>query len=138
VAARRTLVPGGKLLKEAHTDDTHGPLEVLRPRGDNGRKRHSAHAEEGLGLEVAEKRHGVGGDVSGGIGVPEPRGDGRYNQTHAGNDGGHPCHGFLLDAVAVGQLGLNTGKRLLCVLVGDSDANDGVQIGNGVGNACSC
>ena len=59
----RSLVPGHGVLKEAHPDDTHGPLEILGPRLNDGRQPNRGEADNGLGLEVGEERQRVGSDV---------------------------------------------------------------------------
>ena len=135
-AAGRTLVPSCQLLKEADANDAHGPLEVLRPCSDDGRKRDSAQANKGLRLEVAKERHGICSDVGSGVGVSQARGDCRCNKTQARDDGGDPCDGLLIDRVAVGQFGFDTGKLLVGGLVLDLDAHEQIQVGDGVGDSC--
>lgn len=134
-SSRSALVPSGHLLQELNADYAHGPLEVLRPGSDNGRKRDSAHADEGLRLEVAEERHGVGGNVGSGIGVTESRGYGRCNQSQAGYYSGNPCDSLLVDGAPVGQLGFNTGLELVGRRVPDPNAHEEVQVRDGVGNS---
>lgn len=76
-ASRRALIPGADGLQEAHTDDTHTPLEVLRPRFDNRRHMDRHHAEQGLRLHEAEERQGIGRHVSSGVGMSETGCNGR-------------------------------------------------------------
>ena len=53
-SASGTLVPCCHILEELNADDTHGPLEVLGPGGDDGRKRDGAKTDESLCLEITE------------------------------------------------------------------------------------
>ena len=54
-SAGSTLVPCCHVLEKLDADNTHGPLEVLGPGGDDGGKRNSAETDEGLCLEVTEQ-----------------------------------------------------------------------------------
>lgn len=130
-----TLVPGSHSLQETNTDDTHAPLEVLGPCSNDRRERYGAHAKESLGLEVAEERHGVGSDVGSRVRVTQSRGDGGYCETQTGDDSGNPGHSLLIDGVAVGQLSLDAANLHAGCLVADLDAHDGIEIGDGVGDA---
>jgi hypothetical protein len=100
-STRGTLIPGSQGLEELDADDTHGPLEVLCPGGNNGGQRDGAQANESLGLHVAEERHGVGGNVGSSVGVTQAGGDGRGSETDSSDDGGDPSDSLLLDRVAV-------------------------------------
>jgi len=82
-AARGSLIPSRDLLNEADANDPHTPLEVLRPRGGDGREWNGGHADEGLRLEESEQSHRVRGHVRGRVRVAEPGGDGRRHERQA-------------------------------------------------------
>ena len=129
------LVPGADGLEEAHVDDAHTPLEILGPRGDNGRHVDGSHAEEGLGLHETEEGEGIGGHVGGSVGMAEAGGDGGGGQAKPGDDGGGPSDALLVDGLAVGQIRLDAGDTAAGVGGVDVDADRGVQVGNGVCDA---
>ncbi len=128
------LIPGKGLLHEADLHDAHGPGEILRPGlGERGQI-DGGHADHGLGLEVAEQRQRVGGDVGRRVGVAQGRGEGRGDETQAGDDGRRPAHTGLVDRLGVGQLRLEAGDAGAGVGRVDVDAHEAVQVGNGVGD----
>ena len=129
-------VPVEEALHEADPHDAHGPGEVLGPGLDQRRQRHGRHADHGLSLEVAEERERIGGDVGGGVRVAQARGDGGGDEAEAGDDGRRPADTVLLDRLGVGQLGLDAGNRIVTARRVDVDADQTVEIGDGVGDPC--
>ena len=117
-------------------DDTHTPLEVLGPRCDNGRERHSRHSDECLRLEESEQRQGVRCDVSGGIGVAHSRRDGRGNKADASDDGGGPSDGLLINSLSVREFSLDTSEGFSGVGRVDVDLDLAIEIRNTVCDAC--
>lgn len=128
------MVPSENILHEAHTDDTHGPLEILSPRLDDGGLANTSKTNDGLRLEVAEERQRISSDVGGGIGVSEAGEDSRRHEGQASNDGRRPLDTNEIDGLAVRDLGLNTGGSFASLGQVDVNANLCVKIGDVVGD----
>ena len=125
-------------MQEAYTDDTHTPLEVLRPRFDNRGHMDGHHAKQGLRLHEAEQRQGIGRHVSGGVGVSKTGCNGRRSETQSRDDGGRPANTFLVNRLPVGQACLEARDTLTRFGGVDIDTDIGVEVGNGVCDACAC
>lgn len=100
-AASRALVPCSDVLDKADANDTHAPLEVLRPCRDNRRQADGSHADESLTLEVTEESHGIGSNVRGGVRVSQTGCDGGCDERKTGYDGHSPCDTLLIDGFTV-------------------------------------
>lgn len=132
------LVPGKDVLHELETNDSHAPLEILGPRHDNRRQRHTSETKHGLGLEVTKEREGVGSDVGSGIVVTETRHDSRRCESQTSDNGSSPLDTKQIHRLSVGNISLhasNSVSFLGTIRHGKNHLYGGVEIGEVVGDS---
>lgn len=117
-------------------DNTHAPGKVLGPGLNDWRHVDRDHAEHGLRLHEAEKGQGIGCDVSCRVRMAKTGCDGGCGETQSRNDCCRPANTFLINRLAVGQGSLYTSNTFAGRGRIDIDTDRGVQVRNGVGDAC--
>ena len=133
-AAGRTLIPCRDTLDETKAYDTHAPLKVLSPRGDDWWKFYSRHAQESLGLEVTEEGEGVGSDMGGCVGMTQSGGDGRDDQSNTTDDGNDPTNCRNVDGLSICQFGLEACDGLASGCAVDVDLHARIKVRNSIGD----
>ena len=134
-AASRSLIPGGDVLQETDTDDSHAPCKVLSPGLHNRRHSDGGEADDGLCLEEAEEGDSVGCHVGGRVGVTEARGYARRNQAQTSNDCGCPSDSGLVDSLGVGKISFHAGDGLACIPSVHINSDDTIKIRHCIGDA---
>lgn len=134
-AAGRSLIPCSNVLEEPNANDTHAPLEILGPGSNNWWQSNGSQSDERLGLEITKECESVGSDVCCSVGVTQARGNGRSDQRKTRDDSDNPCDSLLVNGLAVGQLGLDTGSGVVGIGSDEVDLYLGIEIWDGVCDA---
>lgn len=74
--------------------------------------------------------------MGGNIGVSQYGENHTARKAQASDDSESPAHAGLIDSLAVEDLCIEATELLICISIPEPEADDGVEIGNLVGNPC--
>ena len=122
-------------MEETNPDNAHCPLKVLCPRCYDRWQIDGRHANESLGLEIAEERECVGSDVSSSIGMSETGSNSRSDECKTCNYGRDPADCLLIDRLSIRKLCFDTSDARATVRHVNVDLDFRIKIRNSECNA---